>query len=71
MRVEIIKQILISAIWDPSVINTDDLFRLLYLVHLAALNEPATQVHNNYCNFTKSSSTTFALTIQALRVAYI
>uniref|UniRef100_A0A1B0AZA8 CRAL-TRIO domain-containing protein n=1 Tax=Glossina palpalis gambiensis TaxID=67801 RepID=A0A1B0AZA8_9MUSC len=30
--------------WNPSYVNTDDVFRLLYLVHIAAQLEPETQV---------------------------
>lgn len=31
--------------WDTRVLNTDKLFRALYLIHLGALMEPKTQVH--------------------------
>lgn len=34
----------IGKFWDPSKINADQLFRLLYLVHVAAMFEPETQV---------------------------
>uniref|UniRef100_A0A1A9WKQ6 CRAL-TRIO domain-containing protein n=1 Tax=Glossina brevipalpis TaxID=37001 RepID=A0A1A9WKQ6_9MUSC len=30
--------------WDPSYVSTDDVFRILYLVHIAAQLEPETQV---------------------------
>lgn len=34
----------VGKLWDPSKINADQLFRLLYLVHVAAMLEPETQV---------------------------
>ncbi|KAF4526188.1 hypothetical protein B566_EDAN001872 [Ephemera danica] len=35
----------VGGSWDPSKVNTDQLFRLLYMVHQAATLEPATQVN--------------------------
>ncbi|KAK7603385.1 hypothetical protein V9T40_003384 [Parthenolecanium corni] len=31
--------------WDPRVLDTDKLFRMLYIIHYGALMEPKTQVH--------------------------
>lgn len=42
------RRILIMSLgkqWDTRVVNTDKLFRALYLVHFCALMEPKTQVH--------------------------
>lgn len=35
----------VGGIWDPKQLDTDKLFRLLYLVHFGAMMEPVTQVH--------------------------
>lgn len=34
-----------GKLWDPSKLNADHLFRLFYLIHLAAVLEPETQVN--------------------------
>lgn len=34
-----------GSTWDPKKINTDQIFRIFYLVHLAAMLEPETQVN--------------------------
>ena len=33
--------------WDPSKVNADQMFRIFYLIHEAAVLEPATQVSTN------------------------
>lgn len=34
----------IGSPWDPKVLSTDQILRILYLIHLAAIQEPETQV---------------------------
>lgn len=34
----------VGGVWDPSQVSTDQLLRILYLIHLVALLEPETQI---------------------------
>lgn len=38
-----------GAIWDPSYVSSDEVFQMLYLVHLAAQLEDETQVRGTVC----------------------
>jgi hypothetical protein len=33
-----------TEVWDPSRVTADQIFRIFYLVHLAALKEPQSQI---------------------------
>jgi len=33
-----------TEVWDPSRVTADQIFRIFYLIHLAALQEPQSQV---------------------------
>lgn len=37
----------IGEVWEPSKLNTDHFFRVLYLIHFGAMMEPITQVHGS------------------------
>jgi len=34
-----------GAQWDPNILSTEQIFRMFYLIHQAALVEPKTQIH--------------------------
>lgn len=38
-----------GAIWDPSLVPADDVFRMLYMVHIAAQLEEETQIRGVVC----------------------
>lgn len=40
-----------GKLWNPSKVSSDQIFRMFYLVHELAMNEPETQVRMKYCNY--------------------
>lgn len=66
----------IGSVWDPSFLNTDEFFRVLYLVHFGAMMEPVTQVHGavilmDFTNLSRKQAMAFTLTFANRLLSFI